>query len=67
MNEELTAEITYSDSRYPQLILRGLFGTRGYWINTDFGYLEQFCVCSAWSKNECICGCWDDDEDDYDE
>jgi len=63
---DLTAEIMFEDARYPQLILRGDFGTHGYWVNNNTGEISKFCTCSAWSKNECICGCWDDEEEDDD-
>lgn len=36
------AYVMYEDERYPQLILTGNFGTRGYWIDPDTGELNRF-------------------------
>lgn len=57
---EVSAYIIGEDPRYPQLILEGDWGTHGYWIDKDTGELERFCVCSAYSESECMCGAWDD-------
>lgn len=58
----VSAQVLCEDPRYPKLILDGDGWTRGYWIDTDTGELDRFCVCHAHSSSECTCGVWDEEE-----
>lgn len=64
--EELGVSIwlSYGDERYPTLVLRSdQFDTVGYSLDLKTGKLERVCICMARSRNECVCGVWDMEEE----
>ena len=59
--------ISYEDPRYPILVLQAEgCSPAGFSISTKDWSLHRVCLCHAYSASECVCGAWDemDDNDD---
>jgi hypothetical protein len=52
------AFIDLGDSSEGLIIIRTDEGSKGF-MYTD-GEMKPTCICSAWSRNECACGGWED-------